>query len=262
MTSDDEPNRHAETAEAVSKHAPTRIAGGREPPEQQKPAAVPPREARRARLGRARQAGRHDLDPRGRRDQAAVLGQARRPRRHARSAGLRLPADRARRGDQDRAVRDGRPQGLSLHRALGRGARHRRRRGPRGRDQRRAARRAPRSRRCCRASPARSRRCRRSFSAIKIEGERAYDLARDGETVELEARPVEIHRLDAGRHARRRSRRVRGRMRQGHLCARARPRYRPRARLPRPCHGAAARRGRPVRRKRHDFAGTTGGFVP
>jgi tRNA pseudouridine55 synthase len=34
------------------------------------------------------------------------------------------------------------------------------------------------------------------FSAIKVEGERAYDLARDGEVVELEARPVEIARLD------------------------------------------------------------------
>jgi len=34
------------------------------------------------------------------------------------------------------------------------------------------------------------------FSAIKIEGERAYDLARDGEVVELEPRPVEIGRLE------------------------------------------------------------------
>jgi Pseudouridine synthase len=34
------------------------------------------------------------------------------------------------------------------------------------------------------------------YSAIKIEGERAYDLARDGETVELPARPVEIGRLE------------------------------------------------------------------
>jgi len=33
------------------------------------------------------------------------------------------------------------------------------------------------------------------YSAIKVEGERAYDLARDGEIVELAARPVEIHRL-------------------------------------------------------------------
>ena len=34
------------------------------------------------------------------------------------------------------------------------------------------------------------------YSAIKIDGERAYDLARDGETVELQPRPVEIKRLD------------------------------------------------------------------
>jgi len=34
------------------------------------------------------------------------------------------------------------------------------------------------------------------YSAIKIEGERAYDLARGGETVELIARPVEITRLE------------------------------------------------------------------
>lgn len=33
------------------------------------------------------------------------------------------------------------------------------------------------------------------FSAIKIDGERAYDLARDGETVEIPSREVEIHRL-------------------------------------------------------------------
>jgi tRNA pseudouridine55 synthase len=34
------------------------------------------------------------------------------------------------------------------------------------------------------------------FSAIKIDGARAYDLARDGETVEIASRPVTIHRLD------------------------------------------------------------------
>jgi tRNA pseudouridine55 synthase len=34
------------------------------------------------------------------------------------------------------------------------------------------------------------------FSAIKIAGERAYDIARDGEEVPLEARPVEIARLE------------------------------------------------------------------
>jgi tRNA pseudouridine55 synthase len=34
-----------------------------------------------------------------------------------------------------------------------------------------------------------------AYSALKIEGERAYDLARDGEEVVLEPREVEIHRL-------------------------------------------------------------------
>lgn len=34
------------------------------------------------------------------------------------------------------------------------------------------------------------------FSAIKIDGQRAYDLARDGEVVVLEARPVVIDRLE------------------------------------------------------------------
>jgi tRNA pseudouridine55 synthase len=33
------------------------------------------------------------------------------------------------------------------------------------------------------------------FSALKIEGERAYNLAREGEEVALAARPVEVHRL-------------------------------------------------------------------
>ncbi|MDQ2953965.1 MAG: tRNA pseudouridine(55) synthase TruB [Pseudomonadota bacterium] len=34
------------------------------------------------------------------------------------------------------------------------------------------------------------------YSAVKIEGERAYDLARDGEAVVLKSRPVEIARLE------------------------------------------------------------------
>ena len=38
------------------------------------------------------------------------------------------------------------------------------------------------------------------FSAIKIQGERAYDLARDGEAVELQARTVEIDRLALVHH--------------------------------------------------------------
>ena len=43
------------------------------------------------------------------------------------------------------------------------------------------------------------------FSAIKIAGERAYDLARDGEVVELQARTVEIDRLSLIHHAGNRS---------------------------------------------------------
>jgi tRNA pseudouridine55 synthase len=38
------------------------------------------------------------------------------------------------------------------------------------------------------------------FSAIKIKGERAYDLARDGEVVELQPRTVEIDRLSLVHH--------------------------------------------------------------
>ena len=40
-----------------------------------------------------------------------------------------------------------------------------------------------------------------AFSAIKVDGNRAYDLARAGEDVELEARPVQIDRLAPRRHA-------------------------------------------------------------
>ncbi len=38
------------------------------------------------------------------------------------------------------------------------------------------------------------------FSALKIDGERAYDLARQGTTVKLEARPVDIHSLKLVSH--------------------------------------------------------------
>ena len=38
------------------------------------------------------------------------------------------------------------------------------------------------------------------YSAIKVDGNRAYDLARDGETVALEPRPVQIDRLEAIAH--------------------------------------------------------------
>jgi tRNA pseudouridine55 synthase len=40
-----------------------------------------------------------------------------------------------------------------------------------------------------------------AFSALKVAGRRAYDLARRGETVELEPRPVTIHRLAVTHYA-------------------------------------------------------------
>ena len=39
-----------------------------------------------------------------------------------------------------------------------------------------------------------------AFSAIKVDGERAYDLARAGETVELAARPIEIDAIRVVSH--------------------------------------------------------------
>ena len=61
------------------------------------------------------------------------------------------------------------------------------------------------------------------YSAIKIDGERAYDLARDGETVDLAGPAGRDPPAGAGEHARCRHRRIRGRVRQGHLCARRWP---------------------------------------
>ena len=100
------------------------------------------------------------------------------------------------------------------------------------------------------------------YSAIKIDGERAYDLARDGETVELAARPVEIHRLELvelpdADHAVFEAECGKG------TYVRALARDMGRA-LGCFGHVSALRRdgGRPVRRKRHDFAGTADGLVP
>ena len=99
------------------------------------------------------------------------------------------------------------------------------------------------------------------YSAIKVQGERAYDLARDGETVELQPRPVEIHELTLVEHSDRRPVRVRGRVRQGNLCSRFGPRYGPDFGLFWPYLRAAADLGRPVWREGHDSAGTVGGFM-
>ena len=99
------------------------------------------------------------------------------------------------------------------------------------------------------------------YSAIKVQGERAYDLARDGETVELKPRPVEIHELTLVEHGENgqsvfeaecgKGTYVRALARDigrilgcfGHICA-----------LRRTLVG-------PFRRGGHDSAGTVGGFV-
>jgi len=46
-----------------------------------------------------------------------------------------------------------------------------------------------------------SSRCRRGFPPSRSEGERAYDIARDGEEFELKARVVNIEAPDPGRDA-------------------------------------------------------------
>ncbi len=100
------------------------------------------------------------------------------------------------------------------------------------------------------------------YSAVKIDGERAYDLARDGEMVELAARTVEIYRLELVEMPDPDHAVLDRRMRQRHLCALAGPGFWPGAGRARPRFGAAPQPGRAVRRGRHDSPGTGRGFVP
>ena len=100
------------------------------------------------------------------------------------------------------------------------------------------------------------------FSAIKIDGERAYDLAREGEVIEIAPRAVTIHRLELidtpdadhavlaaecgkGTYVRAIARDL------GRAIRRAWSRLR-----------VAEEPGQAVRRKRHDFAGTARIFMP
>ena len=147
--------------------------------------AAQAREARRARLGRARQAGRHDLDPCGRGDQARCSR-----RKRAGHAGTLdplasgcLPIALGEATKTVPFVMDGRKR----YRFTVRWGEERDTDDAEGKV---VAHRATRARTRTRSAPA----CRRftgtiaqvppRFSAIKIEGERAYDLARDGEEVD------------------------------------------------------------------------------
>ena len=100
------------------------------------------------------------------------------------------------------------------------------------------------------------------FSAIKIAGERAYDLAREGESVDIPEREVEIGRFDLVEMHAGRQDGVRDRMRQGHLCALARPRHGARPRLLRPHRRTAPYRGRSLHagRFRHRRGAGGGAF--
>ena len=159
-------------------------------------------------------------------------------------------------------VRDGRPQALPLHGALGRGTRHRRRRRPRHPDQRRRARPRTPIRALLPAYTGTIQQIPPRYSAIKVDGERAYDLARDGETVELAARPVDIARLELIRapdpdHAVFEAECGKG----TYVRALARDIGRALGCF-RPCQRPAPGRGRAVRRGNHDFTGRFGGSVP
>ena len=126
------PPRHPLRGRQPHRRAAEVARGGARPrPRRRRRADAPSRQGPQGRrLAGARQAARPHLHRgRGAR-QAALRRRQGGPCRHARSARLRLPADRARRGHQDRRLRDGRPQGLPLHGTLGRGAHHRRYRRP------------------------------------------------------------------------------------------------------------------------------------
>lgn len=98
-----------------------------------------------------------------------------------------------------------------------------------------------------------------AFSAVKVDGQRAYDLARAGEEVELKARDLFVESLtlqelpDAD-HARLEL--VCG---QGRLCPLDRPRPGRGPGHPRPCHRPAPRLVRPLRPgKRRDHGADRG----
>jgi tRNA pseudouridine55 synthase len=88
-----------------------------------------------------------------------------------------------------------------------------------------------------------------AFSAVKVDGERAYDLARDGRPPQLAPRPV---RIDALRVL---GARAGDGLRQGRLCPRPRPRSRRRPGRRGPRQLARA----PARRPLHDGAGDRAG---
>ena len=119
-----------------------------------------------------------------------------RPCRNLGPARFRRVASRVRRGDQDRPDRAGGNQGLSVRRQVGRGNRHRRRRGQDRRQLAAIARPATRSRRRLPRFVGLISQTPPTFSAIRVAGERAYDLARGGETSRSRRAQIVVHRLE------------------------------------------------------------------
>jgi tRNA pseudouridine55 synthase len=99
-----------------------------------------------------------------------------------------------------------------------------------------------------------------NYSAIKVDGERAYDLAREGVEFELKTRKVTVHALARQRIAGRRSHRAGDGMRQGHLCPRRGPRPGRGARRLRSRRPASPDASRPVWRGFGDRPGNPGEF--
>jgi tRNA pseudouridine55 synthase len=101
-----------------------------------------------------------------------------------------------------------------------------------------------------------------AYSALKVDGERAYDLARKGEEVVLATRKVtvfDLKILPAPRGGAGRNHPQRLRL-EGHLYPLPRARHRPRARHGRSGHHAPPHQGRPVHPRIGHFAGQTGGI--
>ena len=165
----------------------------------------------------------HDLDPCRERGQAPDPGAEGRPRRHARPAGHRRAADRHGRGHQDRGLRHGRSGRPTSSRCAS--ARRATPTMPQVRSPRPAScgRRDDEIRAALPQFVGLIQQVPPQYAAVKVQGERAYDIARRGETVELAPREIRIDELElVGRpdldHAR-----IPHDLRQGRLCARDRP---------------------------------------
>ena len=161
------------------------------------PSAAAPLDPRRGqRLDQSRQAGRRHLDPGGRRSSNSCSTPRRRamPARSIRSPPACCRSRSARRPRPCPVVQDG----AKAYRSRSAGARRPTPTTPRAsrRALRQRARARPRSQRLLPRFVGVIEQTPPTYSAIKIAGERAYDLARDGADFEIAAREIVVHRLE------------------------------------------------------------------